>query len=578
MAPPETPQYRFSVTRLLRLLMLPLVIVGGVVAWRYFSERADERQVRREATPGLPPADATVAGGTTAPADGRTPTAAGGRATATPSRGAATPTPVPRGPAVVVAYDSFPSYHTWAYAARKGYGQGIDLQARGFGLEEDSLTEDEKYARLRAGRYQALITTLDSCALHCDDTMLVPFVIDESAGADEWYVREPLRTFNDLVGRSVCFTDRSVSHAMYLAIGATLDLLDTMRPVPLPDVNAALDTFLAGGCDAVIAWQPNTLAKLFSGGALKPGVVKLTDSSRFRFVLDVAVFNRAWATEKPEQAQAAVEAYFRALRDVQDSPENVAAFLLDSFKDVRAKDGGTWSDWSGIRTKEDLRAQLGAIAQATLAHNRLAMSDPNVLASRLAEMRGFWSRGGVQGATTEPAQLVDNRLLARVADSPALSPNAPPVNATFTLATRITMPRLTEAELGRAQEVAKLPVEKISFRPDSFELLPVSQRALLEIAELLRRTPGLYLFIEGRAAKPLGAPPQETITVAANRATAVANFLAAQPGIDVNRLVILYPKTDAELRQTLRFYDSARESELEQDRLVLFTLRRPGGQ
>ncbi len=592
------PQYRFNPARLLRLLVLPLVIVGGVLAWRYFNGQSGTGQTRAPAT-ATAAAQATVGGGQAAgPGGGAPPTTAtataisGGRpsSSATPSpatrtattaagRATASPSPSGRGPSVVVAYDSFPSYHTWAYAARKGYAPGIDMQARGFGLEEDNPSEDEKFARLRSGRYQVLVTTLDSCALQCDDSMVVPFVIDESAGADEWYVRDPIRTFNDLAGRGVCFVERTVSHALYVSIGANLDLLDKMRPMPFPDVNAALDGFNAGRCDAVIAWQPNTREKLYTGEALKPGIRKLTDSSRFRFVLDIPIVNRKWATENPAQAQAVVDAYFRGLKDVQDSPENVAAFLIDANKDTRSADGrSTWAAWSGIEKRDDLRNQLAAIAQATLGQNRLAMNDPGVLAGRLAEFRTYWTRAGIQGSTTDVGSLVDNRFLLRAADNQSLVAAASPVNPSFALATRISLPRLTEAELGRAQEVAKLPIEKIAFRPDSFEIQPVSQRTLLDIAELLRRTPGLYLFIEGRAAKPLGSLPQETIDVAGNRANAVANFLAAQPGIDISRLVVVYPKSDAELRQKLCCYDSFREEDLERDRLVLFTLRQAGGQ
>lgn len=590
-APPPEPGYRFSPAKLLRLLILPLVLVGGIVAWRYFATQSDggaeqaQRTAEPQATAATPAANATStatsAGGGRPPARTATATARPGTS-ATPARtatAAASSTASAGGPTVVVAYDSFPSYHTWAYAARKGYARGVNLVARGFGLEEDNPTEDEKFNRLRSGRYQALITTLDSCALNCDENMVVPFVLDESAGADEWYVRDPIRTFNDLAGKRVCFAERTVSHAMYVAIGSNLQLLGQMQAVPQPDVNAALDAFVAGRCDSVIAWVPNTEEKLYNGANLKPGIRKLSDSARFRFVLDVPIFNRKWATEQPAQAQAVTEAYFRGLKDIQENPETAAGYLIDQFKSTRSADGSTtWAAWSGIEQNGDLRVQLSTIAQATLGQNRLAMNDPAVLSGRISEFRDYWSRGGVQGSTIEPARLVDNQWLLRVSENQTLSAGTPPVNPSFALATRITMPRLSEAELGRAQEVAKLPVEKIGFRPDSFQILPESQRSLVEIADLLRKTPGLYLFIEGRAAKPLGAPASETIAVARERANAVANFLAAQPGIDINRLIAIYPQNDAELRQKLRFYDSIREEELEQDRLVLFTLRQAGGQ
>src|SRR5262249_25785894 len=205
-----------------------------------------------------------------------------------------------------------------------------------------------------------------------------------------------------------------------------------------------------GRCDSVIGWLPNTQDKLFSNGALRPGVRKLTDSSRFRFVLDVPVFNKKWATDHPDQAQAVTDAYFRALKDIQESPEAAARYLIDSYKGVKSVDGAvTWTDWSGIDKPEDLRAQLGTIAQATMGQNRLAMNDPSLLANRLGEFRGYWSRGGIQGSTTEPASMVDNRFLLKATDNPAFAANTPPVNASFTLATRITLPRLTDAELGR---------------------------------------------------------------------------------------------------------------------------------
>ncbi|MGI8550033.1 MAG: ABC transporter substrate-binding protein [Dehalococcoidia bacterium] len=582
------PEYRFSLAKLLRLIVLPLVVVTGVVAWRYFGDRTSTNQRAPSPPPagasrGLATASARTTSGAS-PGVVLSPSPAGSArapatSTAAPRSSGGGASPAARGAAVVIAYDRFASYLTFPYAARKGYAQGIDLQMRGFGLEEDDPPENEKYNRLRSGRYQALLATLNQCALQCDDSMLIPFVIDESAGADEWYVHDPIKSFTDLSGKSVCFADHSVSQALYLSIGANLGLLDKTKPVPVNTVDDALAGFLGGKCDSVVAWQPNTLDKLSSGGNLKPGVRKLTDSAQFRFVLDVPIFNKKWATDHPDQAQAVVDAYFRGLKDIQENPEAAASFMLDAFKNVKSADGKTaWSDWSSIAKPEDLRAQLGTLAQATLSQNRLALNDPKVLAGRLSEFRGYWNRGGLQGSTTDPSVLIDNHLLLKAVDNQTLAANGPPANASFTLATKITVPRLSDAELGRTQELAKLPVVKISFSPDSYQILPTSQRDLLNIAELLRQTPGVYLFMEGRAAKPLGAPPQETIDVAANRANAVANFLAAQPGIDINRLIVLWPKTDTELHQKLQHYDSTVEAELEQDRLVLFTLRRAGGQ
>src|SRR5262245_39113783 len=175
-----TPEYRFNPARLIRIIFVILVVIGGVGAWVYFARGDDggDANVTNIATPILPVATETPAPSSTPPPtatmQGGRPPATTPRATAAPSptgRPASptptatarpSPTPASRGPLVTVAYDSFPSYHTWAYAARKGYAPGIDLQAKGFGMEEDNPPESEKFGRLRSGRYQVLVTTLDS--------------------------------------------------------------------------------------------------------------------------------------------------------------------------------------------------------------------------------------------------------------------------------------------------------------------------------------------------------------------------------------------------------------------------------
>ena len=85
---------------------------------------------------------------------------------------------------------------------------------------------------------------------------------------------------------------------------------------------------------------------------------------------------------------------------------------------------------------------------------------------------------------------------------------------------------------------------------------------------VLRRTPGLYLKVEGMAAKPPGVSDAEVEATARDRTNSVLSFLAAQ-GIDPNRLIggTLKPEHP----------NSPNEEELRQDRKVVFTLVTPGG-
>lgn len=190
----------------------------------------------------------------------------------------------------------------------------------------------------------------------------------------------------------------------------------------------------------------------------------------------------------------------------------------------------------------------------------------------------YWPRGGKTPPSTPARDLIDTRFVQAAAQNGALQPGRAPLNRTFYLAQRIPLPALSAAEQEalRRNVIAKLPVEKLDFFGNSAELKPGADAPLIEIAELIKRTPGVDLVIEGRAAKPCGQDPQGTVDFARARAERVAAVITADPLVQRNQVIVTWPKTDEELRQRLRHYDSCTEAELEQDRLVLFTLNLAG--
>lgn len=583
---------RTEVTLLGRILILLLVIAPvALVATCFrdditgaFDRAGGEDDQTQQVTPDVPqtPVLTPMANAATAPSQspGASPTRAAGPATARPQTPTATAPPPPRD-TVLCAYDAFDPYHKCAYMEAKGLVQGVNFQAKGFGLQYENTSEAQKLKDLSEGKYQVLLTTVDACALYCDANTTILALVDASTGADMFVTRAEINTLNDMASRRVCYVDGSVSEAFFLELFGPLQLLDQVQRAPHETLDDAIGAFERGECDGVVGWQPDMLDLFDDAGRPKPGYKLLADTSRFQYVLDAVIANKPWTQRNPQQAQAFVDGWYRALKDSTENNQAYSKTLIDTMGKVKPIDPAfaTWQDWSGIDNDAVLGERLGKIvAEASLDQNAEALANPDILARRIDEARTYWQQGGKTPNSVPARDLIDTRFTLAAAENGALRPNRAPLNRTFYLAERIPLPALSaeEQEALRRNVIAKLPVEKLDFFGNSAELKPGAEAPLIEIAELIKRTPGLYLVIEGRAAKPCGQEPQGTIDFARARAERVAAVITADPLVQRNQVVVTWPKNDDELRQRLRFYDSCVEGELERDRLVLFTLNLAG--
>jgi ABC-type nitrate/sulfonate/bicarbonate transport system substrate-binding protein len=426
-----------------------------------------------------------------------------------------------------------------------------------------------------------LLTTVDSCALYCDANTVILGLVDASTGADMMVAREGITTLNDMAGKRACYVEGTVAEAFFLELFGPLQLIESIQRQPKETLEDALTAFESGGCEAVVGWQPDIMRFFNANGTPKAGYRLLADTSRFQYVLDAVIANKGWVERNPEQAQEFMNAWYRALKDSTENPQAYSKTLIDAFGKTKPVDTEieTWADWSGITDERVLGERLSKIvAEASLDQNAEALATPDILARRMDEMRNYWRQGGKAPKDMPAASLIDARFTLEAAKNPALRPNRAPLNRTFYLAERIPLPALTpaEQEAVRRNVIAKLPIEKLDFFGNSAELRPGAEAPLIEIAELIKRTPGLYLVIEGRAAKPCGQDAQGSIDFARSRAERVARVITADPQVQRNQVIVTWPQNPDELRSRLRFYDSCVENELEQDRLVLFTLNLAG--
>ncbi len=483
----------------------------------------------------------------------------------------AAPTAVPSGPAptvpagsaskgtVTFAFDAFATYYPGIIIDIKKLLQarGYELKLVPFGLEAPAPSEEERWAKLKSGEWDVLATTLDGFARQSNQGIgAITAVIDESAGADKLVAKPEIATINDLKGKKIAFSQGSVGeYFLYYALSLAGLGPQDVTLAPQPEVADAVKVYTDGQADAVSAWVPDVEA------AEQQGAKVVIASDKLRAILDVLISSRPAIDTKTEAIQAFHDAWFEALKIMVDTPDQAEQAIIE------------WGhpDWSFVAQPGDLAAALETLAQATLNSNQIAFQRPQLLVSRISEAQGVWARAGQTPPQADLNQLVDARFVLGAAQNSQLFSNQPPINSSFLLTEKVDLPQLSAEEQQNAQEVVKLPLEKIDFQPESTRLTDQAISDLTSQVLPVLKSSQLYLKIEGSAAwpGPEGRYSQESIrSFAESRALSVQQFLAGQ-GIDPNRLIVgtLDPK----------FPNSTSEAELVQDRIVRFTLVTTGG-
>ncbi len=512
-----------------------------------------------------PPPIIIVASPTAPPAATPAPTRPTAGAAAQPTTAASGPAPtVPAGSpskgTITFAFDAFPTYYPGIIMEVKGLlkQRGYDLKLVPFGIDGQAApSEEERWAKLKSGEWDVLATTLDGLAKQSDPAIgAITAVIDESAGADKLVAKPEITTINDLKGKRIAFSQGSVGeYFLYYALSLAGMTPQNVTLTPQAEVADAVKQYTDGQVDAVSAWEPDVLA------AQDKGAKVVIASDKLRAILDVLITSRPALTNNAAAVQAFHDAWFEALKDMIDAPDDTEKAIID------------WghTDWTFVAQPGDLKAALEHLAQATLGANQIAFQQPQLLVSRLGEAQGVWARAGQTPPQTDLTQLVDGRFALASARSSQLFSTQPPVNNSFLLTARVELPQLSAEEQQNAQPVVKLPIEKIGFEPESTRLTEQAVNDLTTQVLPVLKSSRLYLKIEGSAAwpGPEGRFTKDDIQqVAQARATSVATFLTQQ-GIDSNRLIIGTLES--------KFPNSLNESELVQDRIVRFTLVTTGG-
>ncbi len=238
------------------------------------------------------------------------------------------------------------AHSTWV-----GYGPLFIAQEKGYfaeeGVEVELVNMEDvkiRFPALAAGKIDALVTTVDTVLnfLSKEQSYRYLFALDDSRGGDGIVARKEIKTIADLKGKTVGYTQGSVSQ-FFLGVllkQAGLKLSDVKsQNMTAGDAGAA---FVAGRLDAAVTWEP-----WLTRGKMAPhGHLLIDSSSTPGLIVDVAVTTPEKLAKRKADLQAVYRAWIRAVEfqktHEQEADEimarGVGGWLEDPavFKETRA--------------------------------------------------------------------------------------------------------------------------------------------------------------------------------------------------------------------------------------------------
>ncbi len=465
-------------------------------------------------------------------------------------------------PTYTCGADAFASYYTLQVIqqAKLDVAHGFHLAIVPFALDNNKdydITEDQRVAAVANGKWDCLLTTLDSVALHPESGQITA-IVDESAGADQLWAKKNVATLNDLRGQNIAVTEGSVSefftYYVLSVAGVTVDPRTGATIVKADTVTDAIKTFNDGKASVVTGWEPDIK------DAEKGSGHKLVGSDTLRVVIDVIVTARQSISGRAAVVQSFHDAWFDALK--------LSAEDFGKYADAV----GAWghNDWSGVskdKAKDNLGGALDGIAQASLDANRIAMQDTGIIQERIDTAKRVWAAAGREPSNF-PGTLIEPKFVLAASGKTALKTNKPLRNNSFYMTARPTFKPLTAEEADKAQTLGILPCRTFEFLPGDYRLTDASKQTLTECAvPILKSSPDIYLTVLGSAAWPTGETEQSTRDFAMKRATSVADYLTSQ-GVNKDRLVLKATVPPPERRNL----GDDREPDRKKDRFVQLTL------
>jgi NitT/TauT family transport system substrate-binding protein len=289
------------------------------------------------------------------------------------------------------------AHSTWV-----GYGPLYIAQDRGFfknhGVEVELVVIEEpkdRFPAMLAGKIDMIASTVDTALLYLKkpDGLQYVVALDDSNGGDGIVAKKEIRSVADLKGKSVAFSEGSVSEFYLNVLLAKAGLkAGDLTPVNMaaPEAGAA---FVAGKVDAAVTWEP----WLSRGKKTDFGHLLVDSSTTPGLITDVVIATKDYVAKHQKETRAVVAAWNEAVAFQRAHP--------DEANEIMAKGVGGW-----LKDPKIFAETLTGIKFYGAPDNKVffgTKAKPGPLTATVQAAIDIWSSHGKLAVKTTPADLID---------------------------------------------------------------------------------------------------------------------------------------------------------------------------
>ncbi len=211
-------------------------------------------------------------------------------------------------PKVVLAMSGWTGFAPFTLAKEKGL-----FKKNGVDFEIKKMPTQARHAAMAAGEVQAISTTIDTHITYVAANVPVTqvMVIDSSTGGDGVLVKNSIKSFADLRGKTVAVDNPgAVSNFWFNYLlkknGMSMKDVKPSNLGPQPAANA----FAAGQFDAAVTYEP------YMSGALKSvsdGRLLISSKETPGVIIDTLAFQPEFIKKNPKAVKAVLDSWFEAL-------------------------------------------------------------------------------------------------------------------------------------------------------------------------------------------------------------------------------------------------------------------------
>jgi NitT/TauT family transport system substrate-binding protein len=235
-------------------------------------------------------------------------------------------------PKVVLAMSGWTGFAPFTLAREKGL-----FKKNGLDLDIKKMPTQARHAAMAAGEVQAISTTIDTHITYVAANVPVTqvLVIDSSTGGDGVLVKNSIKSFADLKGKTVAVDNPgAVSNFWFNYLlrknGLTMKDVKPSNLGPQPAANA----FAAGQFDAAVTYEPYMSAALKS---VSDGRILISSKETPGVIIDTLAFQPDFIKKNPKVVKAVLDSWFEALelikKDKADSFKVMGADVKQSGED-----------------------------------------------------------------------------------------------------------------------------------------------------------------------------------------------------------------------------------------------------